>query len=124
MCTRVFVITVVRHTQTRFDLVGSIVSAQQPFYYNSKIRSFLACVQMGVLQLRQCVSSQPWACHGPLQGQIQPLQCAAGVVEPALGAVLGWAGGSWCCGFAGLCVAFPDEEAALANHSAQSPASV
>ena len=28
---------------------------------------------------------QPWACHGALQGQMQPLQCAAGVVEPAVG---------------------------------------
>ncbi len=34
----------------------------------------------------QCVSGQPWVCHGALQGRIQPLQCAAGVVGPALGA--------------------------------------
>ena len=32
----------------------------------------------------QCVSGQPWACHGPLQGQVQPLQCEAGVVELAV----------------------------------------
>ena len=25
------------HTQTRFGLVGPIISAQQPFYYNSKL---------------------------------------------------------------------------------------
>ncbi len=36
-----------------------------------------------------CVSGQPWAYHGALQGQIQPLQCAAGVVEPVLGAYAG-----------------------------------
>ena len=34
----------------------------------------------------QCVSGQPWARNGPLQGQMQPLKCAAGAVEPALGA--------------------------------------
>ena len=28
------------------------------------------------------VSGQPWACHRPIQGQMQPLQCAGGVVEP------------------------------------------
>ena len=40
----------------------------------------------------QCVDGQPWACHYPLQGQVKPLQCEAGMVEPALGAVagLGW----------------------------------
>ena len=36
-----------------------------------------------------CVSDQSWACHGALQGQMQPLQRAAGVVEPALGAAAG-----------------------------------
>ena len=41
----------------------------------------------------QFVSDQPWACHGPLQGQMQPLQCAAGVVEPVLGATAGM--GRW-----------------------------
>ena len=30
----------------------------------------------------QCVLGQPWVCHGPLQAQMQPLKCAAGVVEP------------------------------------------
>ena len=35
----------------------------------------------------QCVSGQPWVCHGMmLQGEMQPLLCAAGVVGPALGA--------------------------------------
>ena len=32
------------------------------------------------------MGGQPWACHVVLQGQMQPLQCAAGVVEIALGA--------------------------------------
>ena len=32
------------------------------------------------------MSGQPWACHGALQGQMQPLLCAAVVVGPALGA--------------------------------------
>ena len=54
---------------------------------------------------------------------MQPLQRAAGVVEIALGdAVLGrlLCGG---CGFAALW-GFPEEEAALGNHSAQSPSSL
>ena len=34
----------------------------------------------------QCVIRQPWVCHRALQGKMQPLQCAAGMVEPALGA--------------------------------------
>ena len=42
---------------------------------------------------RQCVGVQPWACPGPLQGQMHPVQWSAGLVEPALGAVLGCAGG-------------------------------
>ena len=37
----------------------------------------------------QCVSTQPWECHGALQDQIGPLHCAAGVVESARGAVAG-----------------------------------
>ena len=37
----------------------------------------------------QCVSGQPWACHEVLQGQLRVLQCAAGVLEPALGAAAG-----------------------------------
>ena len=41
----------------------------------------------------QCVSGQPWACSGPLQVQMHPVQWSAGLVEPALGAVLGCAGG-------------------------------
>ena len=48
----------------------------------------------------QCVSGQPWACHGALQGQMQPLQFAAGVVEPALGAAAGL--GGWFVGVAVL----------------------
>ena len=41
----------------------------------------------------QCVSVQPWACHGALQGQMQPLMRATGVVAPALKAAAelgGW----------------------------------
>ena len=34
----------------------------------------------------QCVCGQPWAYHGPLQGQMQAMQCVAGVAEPTLGA--------------------------------------
>ena len=67
----------------------------------------------------QCVSGQPWACHGALQGQMQPLQCEAGVVEPALGAAAGL--GRWFVGVAVLqvCGDFPEQEAALCNnHSA------
>ena len=37
----------------------------------------------------QCVSGQPWACLGALQGQMQSLLCPSGVVGPALGAVAG-----------------------------------
>ena len=38
----------------------------------------------------QCVSGQPWSCRWALQGQMQPLLCAAGVVVgPALGAAAG-----------------------------------
>ena len=43
---------------------------------------------------------QPWACHGALQGQMQPLLCASGVVGPALGAAAEL--GRWCVGGAGL----------------------
>ena len=46
----------------------------------------------------QCVSGQPWACHEALQGQMQPLHCAAGVVGPALGAAVGL--GGWFVGVA------------------------
>jgi len=72
----------------------------------------------------QCVSGQLWPCHGALQGQMQPLQCAEGVGGPALGAaaVLG----RWFVAvvvFASLW-RFPEDKAALGNHSAQSPASV
>ena len=50
----------------------------------------------------QCVSGHPWACHGALQGQTQPLHCVAGVVEPALGAAAGL--GRWFVGVAVLLV--------------------
>jgi len=72
----------------------------------------------------QYVSGQPWAYHGPLQGQLHSLQCEAGVLEPALYAV------------AGLVRWFEEEAAVLlmsagvlqlallSNHSEQSPASV
>ena len=45
----------------------------------------------------QCVDGQPLACHGELKNQMQPLQCAAAMVEPApLGiAAEGLAGGLW-----------------------------
>ena len=72
------------------------------------------------------VSGQPWACHGALQAQMQPLQFAAGVVEPDLGAAAGL--GRWFVGVAVLpvCGDFQKSggEAALGNHGAQSPASV
>ena len=44
----------------------------------------------------QCVRGQTRACNGPLQGQMQPLQCAAGVVEPVLSAAAGL--GRWFVG--------------------------
>ena len=44
----------------------------------------------------QCVGGQPWAFHGALQGQMQPLHCAEGVVEPT--AVVGPSG--WFVGVA------------------------
>ena len=50
---------------------------------------------------------------------MQPLHCSAGVAEPALGAAAGL--GRWVVGVAVLW-RFPEEEAALGNHSAQSPA--
>ena len=73
----------------------------------------------------QCVSGQPWACHGALQGQMHPLMCAAGLVGPVLRAVA--APGRWFvggCGFAILWRLSEEKAAGLANHSAQSPASV
>ena len=48
----------------------------------------------------QCVSGQPWVYHGALQGQMQPLQCAAGVVGPAWGAAARL--GRWFVGLAAL----------------------
>ena len=73
------------------------------------------------------MSDQSWACQRPLQGQMQLLQYAAGLVEPALGATagLGW----WFMGVAVLLrnagvVRPAGVKALLGNHSAQSPASV
>ena len=41
----------------------------------------------------QCVCDQLGICHGALQGHMQPLKCAAGIVEPApLGATAGLLG--------------------------------
>ena len=48
----------------------------------------------------QCVSGQPWACHGALQVEMQPVLCAAGVVGPELGA----AAGVLCRWFVGVAV--------------------
>ena len=72
----------------------------------------------------QCASDQPWAYHRALQGQMQPLQCAAVVKRPALGAVARLS--RWFMGVAVLPVSedFVQEEAALINRSAQSPARV
>ena len=50
----------------------------------------------------QCVSDQPWACHGGLQGKMYPLECAEGVTGPALGAAAGL--GKW---FVGCAVLLP-----------------
>ena len=72
----------------------------------------------------QCVGGQPWAYRDALQGQMQPLQCAAVLKRPALGAAAGPS--RWFSGVAVLQLSgdFVEEEAALGNHSAQSPASV
>ena len=84
-----------------------------------------ACRQPQCTEPCQCVGGQPWACHGQLQGQMHPLQHAVGVIEPDLGAAARL--GSWYLGGSGFsecCCSFPDGEALLNNHSAQSPASV
>ena len=50
----------------------------------------------------QCVSGQPWACLDAQQGHMQPLKCAEGVVEPAMGAAAGlgrWLVGAVVCRF-------------------------
>ena len=72
----------------------------------------------------QCVSGQPWVCPGPLQGQMDPVQWSAGLVEPARGAVLGCAGGLR--GFFRICFILKSfmMEPVLGNHCAQSAASV
>ena len=55
---------------------------------------------------------------------MKPLQCAAGAVEPALGAAAGL--GRWFVGVAVFAAfwSFSAEEATISNHSAQSPPSV
>ena len=76
-------------------------------------------------QLCQCVRGQPWVYHGVLEIQMQPLNCSANLVEPALGAA---AAGlyRWFLGVEVLRLlwGFPEEEEAILNYSAQSPASV
>ena len=61
--------------------------------------------------------------HGVLQGKIQPLQCAAGVVRPVLGAAAGL--GRWFVGVAVLpvCGDFPTRRQHSATR-AHSPTSV
>ena len=73
----------------------------------------------------QCVGVQAWACPGPLQCQMHPVQWSAGLVKPAPGAVLGCAG---CLRgffrFIHILESFSDG-ALLGNHCAQQrPASV
>ena len=72
----------------------------------------------------QCVNSHLWACQGASQSQMQAFLNAAGVWGLALGgaAVLG-RGSLGVADFAGFC-RFPEQEAAVGNHSAQSRASV
>jgi len=55
---------------------------------------------------------------------VEPLKYAAGVAEPALGAAAGLAGGFGGGYSFAVFSSFSDEEVPLANHSAQSPASV
>jgi len=55
---------------------------------------------------------------------MQLLQCKVGVVEPALGAAAGWAGGLWGLRFWPFCSFSAKEEEPLGNHCAQIPASV
>jgi len=71
----------------------------------------------------QCVGGQAWACHGPLEGQMQSLQCAAGIVEACTGC-FGWGGQQVVCGVWDFaeCWSFPDVGVLLSNRSAQSPA--
>ena len=70
-------------------VLGSADSLRGFFRFCHILESFSdgACArQPQRTEPRQCVSGQLWACHGALQGQMQLLQFAAGVVEPALGA--------------------------------------
>jgi len=65
------------------------------------IFSFGVCAQQPLrTEPCQCVCDQPWVWHGALQGQMQHLQCSAGVVEPVLGAAAGL--GRWFVGVAVL----------------------
>ena len=90
-----------------------------------RTKAFLSPARYRETRFFTCsVSGQPWACHGALQGQMQSLLCAAVLVGPALGPAAGP-----CRLFVGGAVLpvsgeFVEEEAALSNHSAQSPARV
>ena len=73
----------------------------------------------------QCMSGQPRAFHGALQGQMQPLQCRADLVGPAAKLMMkGREGGSCWGGWFCRIVPEEEEEAVLGNHSAQSTAIV
>ena len=69
---------------------GCCGRAGQVVWGGASIRELCSCGAAARQSQRtepcQYVSSQSWACYEPLQAQMQPLQCAAGVVEPALGA--------------------------------------
>ena len=54
------------------------------------------CARPTLRTERAC--AQSWACNGALQGQMQPLQCSAGVLGPVLGAAAGL--GRWFVGVA------------------------
>ena len=61
------------------------------------LHTWRCCFRIQRTESCQCESGQPWAYHGPVQGQIQLLKkCAAAVVELELSAVAGWfAGGAF-----------------------------
>ena len=71
------------------------------------------------------MSGQPRVYHGPVQGELRPLQYAALVVEPALGGAAARLG-RWFVVVAFLpnVLRTEDEKAALGIYSAQSPSSV
>ena len=97
--------------------------------FASSIRKFFSCGGAAWHPLRTepcgCVNGQPWECHGLLQGQMQPLQCAVDVVGPALTSAARL--GRW---FVGAAILPASDrflfvvEALLGIHSVQSPASV